>query len=178
MQIVAISGKAQHGKDTTAALMGDALETLGYKVLTVHYADLLKFICKVFFSWDGIKDAKGRDMLQRVGTDVIRAQDPDYWVGFIAGVLGFFPSEWDYVLIPDARFPNEIEVLRSAGFSVSHLRVIRPHYRSPLTSGQLDHPSETSMDAVTPDYVIYNDGSVAALKTAVEFYIKEKLHAE
>lgn len=56
MKVITISGKAQNGKDTTAGLLKAALEADGYKVLITHYADLLKYICKQFFGWDGQKD--------------------------------------------------------------------------------------------------------------------------
>ena len=49
MKVIAISGKAQNGKDTTAGLLKSALEADGYKVLITHYADLLKYICKQFW---------------------------------------------------------------------------------------------------------------------------------
>ena len=45
MKIIAISGKAQHGKDTTAGFLKSTLEADGYKVQVAHYADLLKYIC-------------------------------------------------------------------------------------------------------------------------------------
>lgn len=72
MKIISISGKAQSGKDTTAALLKEVLETDGYTVLIAHYADLLKYICKTFFGWNGVKDEAGRQMLQYIGTDSAR----------------------------------------------------------------------------------------------------------
>lgn len=110
MKIVCISGKAQHGKDTTAKLLEEILEAQGNRVLIAHYGDLVKYVCKTFFGWDGKKDEKGRTLLQRVGTDKIRAVSPDYWVDFIVSILDIFCDEWDYVLIPDTRFPNEYEI--------------------------------------------------------------------
>ena len=103
MKVITISGKAQNGKDTTAGLLKAALEADGYKVLITHYADLLKYICKQFFGWDGQKDDAGRHILQYVGTDIIRQKRPDYWVGFVTSILELFPNEWDYVLIPDSQ---------------------------------------------------------------------------
>lgn len=125
MKVITISGKAQNGKDTTAGLLKAALEADGYKVLIAHYADLLKYICKQFFGWDGQKDDAGRHILQYVGTDIIRQKRPDYWVGFVASILELFPNEWDYVLIPDCRFPNEIDYLKEAGLDTVNLRVVR-----------------------------------------------------
>lgn len=123
MKVIVISGKAQHGKDTTAGFMKSALESDGYSVLIAHYGDLVKYICKTFFGWDGQKDEYGRSLLQRIGTDVIRAQDQDYWVRFIGTILWFFKDEWDYVLIPDCRFPNEVNYLGDNGFDVIHKQI-------------------------------------------------------
>ena len=78
MKVILISGKARHGKDTLAGMMKEELERKSKRVLIAHYADLLKFICKNFFGWNGEKDDNGRALLQRVGTDVIRKQNPDY----------------------------------------------------------------------------------------------------
>ena len=36
VEIIAISGKAQHGKDTTAGFLKSALEADGYKVQVAH----------------------------------------------------------------------------------------------------------------------------------------------
>ena len=101
MKVITISGKAQNGKDTTAGFLKDALEADGYSVLITHYGDLLKYICQKFFNWNGEKDEKGRSLLQYVGTDVIRAEQPDFWVGFVSNILDLFPDTWDYVLIPE-----------------------------------------------------------------------------
>ena len=109
MKVVCISGKAQHGKDTTAGMMKTALESMGHTVLIAHYGDLVKYVCRTFFGWNGEKDAYGRSLLQKVGTDIVREQRPNYWVDFVKDMLSMFPNEWDFVLIPDSRFPNEID---------------------------------------------------------------------
>ena len=90
------SGRARHGKDTSAEIIKDNLETRGYRVLVTHYADLLKFICKNFFGWNGEKDEAGRTLLQQVGTNCIREQDPDYWVDFVANLIRMFPDTQDF----------------------------------------------------------------------------------
>ena len=173
MKVICISGKAQHGKDTTAGLMKEMLQADGYKVLIVHYGDLLKYICKSFFDWNGEKDVYGRSLLQRIGTDVIRHQMPDYWVSFIADILGFFNDEWDYVLIPDSRFPNEVDYLKERGFDVIHMRVIRQNFISVLTLDQQMHPSETALDNIVPDYYINNYGSITDLRETISRLITE-----
>lgn len=169
MRVVCISGKAQHGKDTTARFMKEALEAEGNSVLVFHYGDLVKYICTRFFGWNGEKDEYGRGLLQYVGTDIIRSNDGDYWVRFARDILSFFPNEWDYVLIPDSRFPNEIDYLRRSGFDVVHVRVTRENFDSPLTEEQRNHPSETALDYVLADVYIDNDGALDELqRKAVE----------
>lgn len=167
MKVVCISGKAQHGKDTTAGMMKTALESMGHTVLIAHYGDLVKYVCRTFFGWNGEKDAYGRSLLQKIGTDIVREQRPNYWVDFVKDMLSIFPNEWDFVLIPDSRFPNEIDGLKQSGFNVIHLRVRRENFESPLTTEQQNHPSETALDHVVPDFLIVNDGTLEDLYNKV-----------
>ena len=143
MEVILISGKAGHGKDTLAGFLKELMEKDGKSVLITHYGDLLKHLCRNLFNWDGKKDEHGRHLLQYVGTDVIRKQDPDYWVKFMHKLLELFKDEWDYVLIPDTRFPNEIEGM--ADFNPKHIRIVRPGFNM-LTEEQQKHPSETALD--------------------------------
>ncbi len=173
LKVIAISGKARHGKDTTALMMRIQLSIDSNKILVAHQADLLKYICRTFFGWDGQKDEAGRQLLQHVGTDVVRKKYPDFWVDFIVNMLKLFPDEWDYVLIPDCRFPNEIERMREAGLDVTHVRVVRPNFESPLTGEQQKHPSETALDEYPADAYIINDGTLHDLYEAVADCVRD-----
>jgi len=163
MKVIAVSGKARHGKDTVAEMLRDVLEGDGHSVKVVHYADLLKFMCKTFFEWNGEKDDIGRQILQYVGTDVVRAKQPDFWVDFIKSVLGLFPDEWEYVIIADTRFPNEVDAMKRS-FDTTHVRVFRTNFDSPLSPEQQAHPSETALDTYDYDYALINDGTVEDLR--------------
>ena len=178
MKVIALSGHARTGKDTVAQMLQKQLREDGYTVLITHYADLLKYICKTFFEWDGRKDEKGRSLLQYVGTDVVRAKNPDYWVDFVSDILNLFDGRWDYVIIPDTRFPNEFNRLKERGFNAVHLRVVRPDFVSQLTEKQQTHPSETALNDITPDYCIYNTGDLKELNNRVTDWLKEKEYAE
>lgn len=167
MKIICISGKAGHGKDTTAEILKEFLATTcRARVLIAHYGDLLKYICKTFLSWNGKKDEEGRELLQYVGTDVIRAHSPDYFVDFLVSFARLFLSEWDYMLIPDTRFENEITRWREEGFDVVHLRVIGNSRRN-MSELQKRHISECALDGITPDIVIDNTGSLNDLRERV-----------
>ena len=176
MKVILISGKAQNGKDTTASILKQTLVDNGDRVLITHYADLLKYICTNYFGWDGKKDDKGRQMLQYVGTDVIRKQNPTLWVDFVAMILKYFKENWDYVIIPDCRFPNEITRMIEAGFDTIHLRVHRPNFESPLTQEQQNHPSETALDDFGADVYIENNSTLTDLKYKIRKWVEESLY--
>ena len=165
--VICISGKALNGKDTTAGFLKEYLESKNYKVLIMHYADLLKFICAKYFDWNGEKDDAGRTLLQRVGTDIVRNRRPNYWVDFVIEFIGVFYSNWDFIIIPDTRFPNEIDRPKEAGLDVIHIRVTRPNFKSPLTEEQQNHPSEHALDHVVPNICLINSGTLEQLKEYV-----------
>ena len=171
MKIINISGKAMHGKDTTALIIKEKLEAKNKKVLITHYADLVKYTCKTYFNWDGNKDEKGRGILQRIGTDVVRTQKPNYWVDFVKGFLEMFQNDWDYVLIPDCRFPNELSSWEEDNWDTISVRIKRINFESTLTPEQLIHPSETALDKFAFDYCIYNDGDLKQLENEVDKFI-------
>lgn len=176
MKVILISGHAQHGKDTTAKIIRARLHARGFRVVITHYADLLKFLCMQFYGWNGEKDEHGRALLQRVGTDIVRKKNPDFWVQFMASVLKVFEDEWDFVLIPDTRFPNEVDGLRKEGFDCTHVRIVRDDFENTLTVEQRMHPSETALDYTEPDSTIHNGGTFKALYDNVTKWLEENVY--
>lgn len=166
MQIILISGKAQVGKDSTALILKDKFEKQNKKVLITHFADLLKFICKKYFNWSGLKNYQGRTLLQYVGTDIVRNIKPNYWVDFIIEVLSIFKDHWDYVLIPDCRFKSEC-TRWGEDWDTTTVRVERLNFESPLTPEQQLHPSETALDDYNFDYTIRSENGLDNLEKEV-----------
>ena len=158
-----------------ASMIEDKLTNRGERVLITHYADLLKFICTSYFGWNGLKDEDGRHLLQYVGTEVIRYKNPSLWVDFVAAMLTYFDGSWDYVIIPDCRFPNEVTRMAEK-FDTIYIRVERPNFVSRLTKEQLNHPSELALDDYAPDYKIINDSSKSELLAKVSLWIEEILY--
>lgn len=178
MKVILISGKARHGKDTAAQFLQDELVSKNKKVLITHYADLLKYICRNFFGWDGKKDNHGRELLQYIGTDVVRKKAPDLWVNFIIQMLELFGESWDYVIIPDCRFPNEILKVKEAGFETIHMRIVRPGFESGLSEEQMNHASEIALDNTLADYYIENVGDLDAFRKYITKWTKETLYED
>jgi len=167
MQIIGISGKAQNGKDTTALFLKQKLENLGKRVLIVHYADYLKTICKEWFGWNGNKDESGRELLQKIGTNIVRNQDPYFWVESIGRTLTMFPDYWDYVLIPDTRFLSEIFYWSKKEIPILVIRVNRIGFENCLTEKQRSHSSETELDNYNFDYTINSQEGLDKLEFEV-----------
>lgn len=167
VKIICISGKAQHGKDTTASFLKSILENYNKKVLIIHNADLLKYMCKQLFGWSGRKDEEGRRLLQYIGTDVVREREPSFWVDYIIKIAKMFEDNWDYILVPDCRFPNEIVRFVESGFVTYHIRVNRGDFDNGLTNEQKNHQSETAIDNIVPDYILHNCSDIDHLSRSV-----------
>jgi len=171
MQIILISGKAQNGKDSFAKILKQKLEQYNNKVLITHYGDPVKFLATNLFNWNGEKDKYGRTLLQKVGTDIVRTQNPNFWVDFIIDILKLFKDEWDYVLIPDCRFKNEL-TRYGEEWDTTTVRVNRLNFENNLTYEQKDHPSETELDNYHFDYVINAESGLDKLEEEVDNYLK------
>ena len=174
LKVCCISAKARHGKDTAGAMMAEYLESKGKKVLITHFADLVKYVCTKFFGWNGDKDEAGRTLLQHIGTDVVGDKQPEYWANFIVDILKFFENEWDYVLIPDCRYPWEVSTMED-NFETVVLRVERPGFESNLTEAQKQHASEVMMDDYPFDAILYNDSDLDTFKDKVEWFVDNYL---
>ena len=152
--VIAISGKAESGKDASAIIMKRLFENFGQNSLIISYADYLKYICKQYFDWDGKKDAHGRGLLQHIGTDVVRKKNQYFWVDTVINFIKIFENQYDYFLIPDCRFPDEVLRLREKGMQTISLRIERLNYENSLSEEQRNHLSETSLDDFDSDATV------------------------
>ena len=167
MRIVLISGKARSGKDTTAKIIEKYLLSIGKRALVIHYADFLKEFCRVNYGYRGIKDASDRYILQHVGTDIVRKNNPDTWVNIIVELLKGIKTEFDFVLIPDVRFENEIDVIKRNFDDVFCIDIIRDNFDNGLTESQKLHPSEMGLPECDFDKIVRNDGDLSDLEKSV-----------
>ena len=171
MRVILISGSARFGKDSVAFIMKELLEKQKKKVLIIHYADNLKLFAKNYFGWSGQKNQKGRELLQWLGTDVVRKNYEDTWVDMIVALLKGIKTLYDYVIIPDVRFPNEIDKMCD-NFDCITAPVIRPNFDNGLTDEQKKHPSETALDNYPMEYELINDGDLEKLLETTKTFLK------
>ena len=145
--IITFSGKAQHGKDSSAQILKQILQDeYGKRILTINYADYLKYLAAQYLNWNGEKDERGRTLLQWLGTEKVRTRFPDLWVDTVINIAQIFEGEYDCILIGDCRFPNEITRWVDEGYTVIPIHVERLEFDNGLTDAQKNHHSETALD--------------------------------
>lgn len=170
--IISFSGHAGHGKTTATNYLKDWLVADGYKVCKIPYAGYLKFIAKEYFEWNGKKDLEGRTLLQQLGTNIVREKFPDYWVDTVIHFVRVFEDKFDFFLIDDTRFPNEIARWGDFGFDIVKVKINRLNFDNGLTVEQKNHPSETALDNYTHwDYVLNVENSIDDLyKNVIDLF--------
>lgn len=173
MKIITISGKAEHGKTESAKLLNNLFHENGYKSLILNYGGYVKYVCKTYYHWDGNKDEKGRKLLQEVGTDIGRKKDNDIWVNKLFYDVKTFCEDFDYIIIDDTRFENEVIIPTKLGFDVCSVRIKRCNFENHLTEEQRKHPSETSLDKFKFNYFISVDNNINSLNSCVKELFNE-----
>ncbi len=180
--IIGITGNAQHGKDSIGHVLVKEYgferiafaDPLKAEVARIH-ARVLVEIGKLLH-WDGTdeeiitelirnKPPVVRALLQTHGTNVRRADDPDYWA-----------RQWEQryvtcsnpnVVVTDVRFVNEARMLHRYGATM--IRVLRPSMPIDTT-----HESEREVGEITIHKLILNDGTLAQLEQQVRDLMTER----
>ena len=174
LKVILISGKARSGKDTAAGFIKEELESKGLSVLKINYADYVKFICSKYFGCSSEKNEASRSIWQYIGTDIIRKNNPDFWVKAVVDLVKVLEPEnlFDVIIIPDTRFPNEITYWMSEGYEVDTIRIIREDYVNDLTSSQKQHLSEIALDDYLFDYY-FSAKTVERLRQKCKDYVEQ-----
>jgi len=132
--VVGISGRAGSGKDRfywtklaphnyVRVALADGVRVLASMVTLRLYPGLqdnLQELLRVFPGiyaeiWGPKKGVWTRTLLQYLGTEVGRAYREDYWIEAARPIVEAHIKEGIKVAIPDVRFPNEAEFVRSLG---------------------------------------------------------------
>ena len=157
-QILLLSGKAGSGKSFLAeALRNEYKEKYNKRAVCLAFADTLKMVARNVYGWDGQKDEDGRYLLQHLGTNVAQKNYKHCWVVSLAAIIYGLSSEFDVFIIPDARFPHEIEwfkeIMAGDYWDVVSIRVDGP---TTLSGSASEHLSEVALDDYEFDYIFNN----------------------
>jgi len=175
MKIILLAGRANTGKDSSAEYFDEYYREQGLDVVNIQIGYYIKMYAKAIAKWDGDNETKPRQLLQDLGTELIRKHIDEYF--FIKRLLqdiDIYSRYFDVITISDGRMPEEMDSLKEAYPEAINIHVTRPGYVSKLTKGQKAHITETQVDEYSKyDYEIVNDGSLEDLKKQVYKMAKE-----
>lgn len=152
MDVILICGKAEAGKTLTANVLLKEIKAIGKKGVIIPYGDYVKSTARLIWGWNGEKDELGRGLLQWWGTDCIRKNHPDFWIETVRRLATVIESSFDFLIIDDCRFVNEIEAWTH--YPHVSIRVERPLHENRLTLTQQNHPSEKGLDDYPVSFVV------------------------
>ena len=110
--------------------------------------------------WDGSEESKPRDLLQELGTDVIRNKlnKAEMFIDRQLDDIEIYSYFYDAIIVPDIRLPREIESVREKFDNVVVIKVNRINFETSLDNKQQTHITEVAMDNYNDvDYVVTND---------------------
>lgn len=118
----------------------------------------------------GVKEKKVPWLLQLIGTDLKNIIGYNLWVNMIqykiSAILTTDPEA--NICCPDVRFPNEYDMLETAGFVLVRVnRENRPIDRDP------NHPSEIALDKHIFHYTIDNNGTIKEYTAAIDSLLQK-----
>ena len=165
MKIILLGGKANSGKDSTAEYIDEYYRSRGLDVVNIQIAYYIKMYAKQIAHWDGDNETKPRQLLQDLGTELIRKQIDEYF--FIKRILqdiDIYSRYFDVITISDGRLPEEFASIKVAYPETVTVHVTRPNYNSRLSKKQKEHVTESLVDDIEYDYDIVNDGTLDDLQ--------------
>lgn len=184
MYKIAITGKANSGKNTVGKLLINSLFDNTAGVHYLAFADPLKKMARIAFpqiprKWlygssefrssvipDAFKDGiplTVRQLLIDLGNDFGRKYQRDIWIKNLENrVAKLVKKNVNAVVVTDCRFRNEFDNLKKLGFY--QIRLIRDSHT------KINDESETNQDGIMDsefDAVINNNGTLQDLKNRV-----------
>ena len=178
-KIYLISGSARHGKDTIAGYLRKCYEEDGKKVIYSRAGKYIKFYASEMTDWDGSEETKPRELLQQLGTDIIRNKlnKAEMFIERQNDDIEIYSYFYDAIIVPDIRLPREIEGVKEKFSNVVTIHVNRINFENDLTDSQRKHATETAMDNFDDyDYKLINTTLEKLEEDVRAIYKKEAYH--
>lgn len=189
--LVGIYGKKRHGKDSLCEAIQKYLKDTDFDCIRKALADNVKWECaemlwnqyanRYWFKYrsksdlyKAMQDSKTKEQfrpfLQWLGTDFIREEQSNYWIELftedVDEYLGdIYPTEYT-IIVPDIRFPNEADWIKSDPNNLL-IKIVRPGMPDDDT-----HISETAMDDYDKFDIVLNCETLEAIDHAGEMIAK------
>lgn len=164
-------GKSHSGKDYCCDILQNLLEEKGLKVLRLAFGDYVKATVSRLYGITEYHSPEGRSAMQQLGTNLVRAYDPDFWCDTVGRLATALQPYYDVLIISDARFLNEIECIKDYfPQETITVKIERKHIVDNLNDEQHNHESETALDNYDDwDWIIQNiDNNPEAVRQQLE----------
>lgn len=179
-RLIGLAGKARSGKDTAAGFLvargwtrlgfADEVKAMALDIdpIVDEWGGPIRLSTVVRnHGWENAKAVpEVRRFLQRLGTEGIRARDPEFWVRVAMARATEISGP---VVFTDVRFANEADAIRAAGGTVVH--VVRP--LPGLDGDQGAHASECIDFPV--DHVLVNNGDLTQLEQRIVQFVASRV---
>lgn len=173
IKVIGLSGKAGSGKDYIASRI--ITPKYGYVPFSIAWHVKANLVGKGALTYEEAfitKPPHARHLLQQEATESGRdVYGEDMWLRAADSWMRTIYESWGIqrFVLPDIRFPNEVEYIKKMGGKV--FRIVAPNRvaRSPLTDEARNHYSETALD----DYPLDNfdgiiDNDIGKEKSLIE----------
>lgn len=165
-KIIGLVGQAGSGKDTIGEAIINRLRSNNILSRRFAFGDNLKSVASILTGvninsfHDQYKkenftvNVNGRfinlrTLMQELGTDILRNYfGPNIWVNSLS--RSFLFDSCRFPVITDVRFKNEAEFVKNNGGVLIKID-------NPYLSKKSTHISETELNTIVPDYVIFNN---------------------
>ena len=153
VKVIILSGKAGSGKSYVANKLNEKLSNS----IVISYASYLKEYVKNISDWDGSEESKEevRTLLQQIGVELIKNKiDDKFLINRVLQDVEVYSYFFDYIIISDARFIDEIECIKNESNSFV-INIIGKDNN--LTNEEKKHSTEVSLDDYDNfDYILDN----------------------
>ena len=175
-KIYIMCGKAKHGKDTFSAYLRDVYEKNNKKVIVTQLSKYIKYYAREMTGWDLSEESKPRELLQQLGTGVIREylKKEDLFINRMIEDIDVFSCFYDAIIISDVRLKKEINDLRKVFSDLVCVHVVRPDFDNGLTEEQKNHKTEIDLDDFEDFDVNIINTTLEKLEESAENLYKEK----
>lgn len=160
-KIIIIAGRARTGKNTICNILKSLYEQNNKKVIISPYTKYLKEYIKEITGEYTDDDNKPRELLQQLGVEIIKEKlnKKTMFIDRQIDDIDIYSYFFDTIIIPDARFPQEIDIIKEKYKNVTSIKVTSKRNNN-MTASEKNHITETSLDNYNDtnfNYIINND---------------------
>lgn len=173
--IILICGRARSGKNSFANYLREDYIIKGKKVIVSPYTKYLKYYIEQITGERIDDENKPRDLLQQISSKIIKGdlKNNNFFINRQIEDIDIYSYFADVIIIPDVRFPDEINIIKERYSTVVSIGITRKDYISTLTEEQLNDITETALnDYHEYDYEVENvdknDLKIKALEIITE----------